>query len=171
MKTRITSPNFRKVKSDVRGKARKKRAAEVAKIEMQYQIVQLRRNGHTHKEIADALGIAPATVGIYLSDILTNTIIKYQESTEEARQMQLEQIDQLTKVYTPLATEVHNETRVDPRTKQEVVISVPPDPIYANLLINLMNRRAKLTALDMPETKKLEVTGMRVYEGVDTSKI
>ncbi len=182
-KTRKASPNFReKAKATLRsgkprgaGKggrgARLTHASAIAEVELRYRIVELRRNGLTHKQISDALGLCPQTIADKLSDILTNTIIKYQGTTEEERQIQLEQIDNLIKTYTPLANDVHNEVRVDQRTKQEVIITVPPDPYYAKVLLDCIRSKAKLLALDIPEVKKLEVTGTRIYPGVNVDEV
>lgn len=171
-KTRKESKRFRSTAKVKGGRnARLTHARAIAEVELKYQIVGLRKDGYTHKQIADQLGISPDTVASKLSDILTNTIIKYQESTEESRQLQVEQLDQLIKTYTPLANEYHNELRLDPRTKQEAIVIVPPDPSFAKVLLDCMNRRAKLLGLDIPEIKKLEMTGIREYVGVDLEKV
>jgi uncharacterized protein YerC len=143
----------------------------VKHIEQRYQIVQLRRDGFTIREIAQTLGIDDSTVCNQLKKALEYAVSQTNETTEESRQLQVERLDLLLKTYKPFATEWHKEERVDPASNARVIIEVPPDPKYANLILQIEMRRSKLLALDVPETKKLDVTGIREYTGVDMDKV
>ncbi len=143
----------------------------VRMIENRYQIVRLRRDGFTIQEIAETLDISAVQVHNQLQIALNISISETAETTEESRQLQIERLDLLLKTYTPFATEWHKETRIDMQTKQEIIVECPPDPKYASLILSIEMRRAKLLALDVPETKKLDVTGVREYLGVDLEQV
>lgn len=146
-------------------------AKTIELIERRYQILELRRDGWNHDQIARCLGVSTATVSLDLKEILNNTLIKNAETTEENRSLQIERLDHLLRTYMPFATDSHREIRVDPLTGKEVIVTIPPSAICAALVLNIEARRAKLLALDVPETKKLEVTGVREYIGVDVDKV
>lgn len=163
------SPKFRepKAKSEV---IALRDAHEVEVIERKYQIVELRRQGYTVIQIARELNISPPTVSRDLKDVLNNTVRLYQESTEESRQLQIERLDKLLKVYIPYAEEPHTEIRQD-MNGNDVFVQVPPNPVYAALVLKIEERRAKLMALDKPENKNDEVSAIREYVGIDMDEV
>ncbi len=140
-------------------------------IEQRYQISEMRRDGFTVREIAIALDISMATVRSSLQKALELAINTTAETTEESRQLQIERLDLLLKTYKPFATEWHKEERIDALSGQAVIIECPPDPKYANLILTIEMRRAKLLALDVPETKRLDVSGVREYVGVKVEDV
>jgi len=146
-------------------------AKAIAVIERRYRVVGLRRDGYTHKEIAEELNISPQTVSQDLKMILTETIIKTEETVEEDRALATARLDKITKAFMPLATEEHYETAVDPVTGKKIAVLVPPDPKFANVILAAETRRAKLRGTDKPELKQLEVSGVRIYEGVDLDQV
>lgn len=141
------------------------------RIERRYQVTSLRRDGYTLRQIAESLNISEATVHYDLVDCLNETIQKYSETTEQSRQLQIERLDQLIQVYTPLATTITRKEVIDGRSGKSVVCIEPPNPIYASLILNIEARRAKLLALDVPEVKKLELTGIREYVGINVEDV
>lgn len=143
----------------------------VRDIETRYQVVTMRRDGYTIQEIADTLGISPYTAHLNLSKSLTETIKNYQETTEESRQIQLDRLDALVKTYTPLA-KGHVEHIPDTSRPGELKeVWVAPNVNAAIFLLNIEQRRSKLLALDVPEVKKLEVSGVREYVGIDLEQV
>lgn len=169
-KVQKMSPDFRRKRVAHPKITNRRNAAAIILIERRYRVVSLRRDGYTVAQIAAELGMDVNTVRNDLTEILDNTIIKYQETVEQARQIQLEQLDQLQKTYTPFAVDVHKErmTLID---GTEVVVTKPPDPIYGKLLLDIISRRSRLMAIDMPEQKKIELTGVRAYIGVDPNDV
>jgi predicted transcriptional regulator len=138
----------------------------VRDIELRYQVVTMRRDGYTIQEIADTLSISQATARLHLTKSLTETIKNYQETTEESRQLQLDRLDALVRTYTPLAkghTEMVPDTN---RPGQMKEVWVAPNVNAGIFLLNIEQRRSKLLALDVPEIKKLEVSGVREYVGI-----
>lgn len=146
-------------------------AGKVVMIQRQFQVIKMRRDGFTVAEIAEAVDCDQSTVRADLQTVLSRALKDTAETTEESRQLQINRLDLLLKTYTPFATEYHCETRLDLLTGLEIIVKVPPNPVYAKLILDIEARRAKLLALDMPEIKKHEVTGIRIYEGVDLSQV
>lgn len=143
----------------------------VRKIQQKFQVITLRRDGHTIAEIAECMGLTMETVRKVEVNVLNEIISVYSETTEEHRQIQLDRLDQLTKVYTPFATQTHKEQVVDPLSGQMIIVEVPPNPGYAALLLKIEERRAKLLSLDVPEVKRLDVTGIREYIGIRMDEV
>lgn len=154
-----------------RGKHKMYDAQAVAVVERRFQIVNMRRDGWTLADIAKELKLSIPTVSKDLKTVVNETLIVSAETADENRQIQIERLDQLIRTYTQYATQSHKEVRIDAATKQEFIAEVPPDPKYANLILAVEARRAKLLALDIPEVKKMEVSGIRLYEGVDLSQV
>ena len=166
-----TSVGFRTVKDLSSGsKGRLTSAKALIRIERSYQIIEMRRDGRTHREIAEALNISTNLVSEILKEVLNKTIIATRETVEEEKQLQLMQIDRLLVTYMKLATEIQ---KIPILTKDgtTVLIEQPPNPAYAGVVTRLMERRAKLLALDTPEQKKAEETGIRVYVGVNMDMV
>jgi DNA-binding CsgD family transcriptional regulator len=140
-------------------------------IERRYQCVYLRRDGYTVQEIADSLGCSAGAVRNCLQEAFKETIEEYSETTEESRQIALDRIDSLIKVYTPLAKGYTTDIPDKDKPGQMKTVEVPPDISAAQFLLALETRRAKLLALDKPEVKKLEVSAIREYIGVDMEQV
>lgn len=146
------------------------RAENVLMLERRYKVLALRRDGYTYPEIANLLEVSLNTVRRDLEAVMGNIASELTETAEEARQLIVERLDKLLKTYMPFATEFHSEAKVMDNGK-EVIVEVPPDPVYAALVLKIEDNRARLLALNMPETKKLEVSGIREYIGVDIEKV
>ncbi len=143
----------------------------VREIEDRYRIVTMRRDGYLVREIAETLGITEGKVRDQLQKSLELTINTLQETTEENRELAIERLDNLLRTYMPIA-KGYVETVPDPdRPGQTKEITIRPNLNAAMFIVNLEARRAKLLALDKPETKKLEVTGIREYAGVDMDAV
>jgi hypothetical protein len=140
-------------------------------VERRYQVMKLRRDGYTIKEIADALNTSVGTIAIDIKTILIDTIEKTAETVEQSREIQAQRLDALVKTYLPLATDSHKELRVDPLTGKDVIVELPPDPKYAQVVLSTEARRSRLLALDKPESKTEEESGIRVYVGVDVDLV
>lgn len=127
---------------------------ELTSIEI--RAVQLRMAGMTFTEIANALGYsnrggAHKAVSRALKKWGWNTVDEY-------RQIELQRLDALTTRYWPAAMgkaerRDENGEIIDPGT--------PPDPNAANMVMRLMERRARLLGLDAPQQIDL---GMNVQE-------
>jgi hypothetical protein len=143
----------------------------VRKIERQYQVMKLRRDGYTAVEIAATVGCAVDTVMLDIRACLNRSLNELKETTEEVREIQLQRLDSFVKTYMPLALDTHKEVRVDMATGEEIIVETPPNPTYAALLLRVEERRARLLALDIPEQKRQEESAVRVYVGIDMSKV
>jgi hypothetical protein len=100
-----------------------------------------------------------------LVDVLTAAVKETAENTEEARQLQVERLDGLLREFyaQSLSTEYQ-----DPDGNTKVT---PGSMGAAAMVLAIESRRAKLQALDVPETKNVNVTGVREYIGVDMDQI
>lgn len=146
----------------------------VQNIELDWQIFEMRRDGHSVDAIARALGVHPETVRKHLQEVLERTVNEMSETAEENRQLQIERLDYLLTKYTKMAYGYKEEAEVlDPLTRKmkKVIQEIPPNMAAASLVLSIEARRSKLLALDMPEVKKLDVTGIREYVGVDIDKV
>jgi len=172
-KTQKTNENFRKYNTADNKKRRAllAQAKAVQVIERRYQVVELKRDGYTHKEIADRLGISIKLVSEDLNFVLNETIEEYKLTTEQERLLQNQRLDQLLKTFTPLATEPRTVVVVDRQTREQRVVEVPPDAEYARLILSIEDRRSRLNGLDAPTKIEADVTAIRRYEGIDLSKV
>lgn len=134
-----------------RAAARMLAAKNIRMMERRYQVVKMRKEGYTTKEIADTLGINVVTVRDDIVRLLKQTITETAETTEENRQLQIERLDGLLKKYYGMA-------EMGSLAAAATVLAIEA-------------RRAKLLALDVPETKKLDVTGIREYVGIDPNDV
>jgi hypothetical protein len=139
-------------------------------IERRYQVVEMRRDGYTILEIAKSLGVTVETIRKDLTQVLNATIEKTAETTEENRQLQIERLDKLLKEYMYLATSRFTKV-LNPTTGVVEDKFVIGSLAAAQMVLGIEMRRAKLLALDVPETRKLEVSGIREYVGVDTEQV
>lgn len=147
------------------------RSQEIYDAERRYQVIKLKRDGYSNYEIA---GIVGCPINQVVADIRTLVDMTEEESAESTiveRRLMIERLDQLVKTYTPYAVESHMEKVVDTRTGAITIIEKPPDPIFAHLLLAIEARRAKALALDRPETKRVQISAIREYVGIDVEKV
>lgn len=143
------------------GRARKEvRAKGLAKVtspqalrilERRYGVWKLRKDGFSVRAIAESLGANEATVREDIVVIAQRISKETAESVEESRFLQVERLDALLVKYQPLA-EGGNLSA-------------------ASMVLNIEARRSKLLALDLPEQKKLDVTGIREYIGINLDDV
>lgn len=126
-------------------------AREMALLERRYQVWTLRTQGYTIRDISASLGISMPTVRDDIITIGKRLAGDLAETVEENRSLQISRLDALLKKYQPLA--------------EGGSLSA------AQMVLSIETRRSKLLALDVPETKKLEVSGVREYVGVDMDQV
>lgn len=142
----------------------------VAVLERRFKIVNLRANGLSLKEIADELRLSVPTVSEDLKTVMEDTVLKTNEDAEVARKLQDMRLDKIVRSHLPIATEAHME-KVKTAGGKEVVVLQPPSTASAQIVLQAEQRRGKLLGLDLPETKRVEISGIREYVGVDLDKI
>ena len=123
----------------------------VRKIERRFQVVTMRREGYTVEEISNALGCSLGSIRTDIQTVLNNTIAVASETVEESRQLQLERLDGILKFHYPLAKDGNLAS--------------------AQVVLQVEARRSKLLALDVPEVRQIQVSGIREYVGVDVSQV
>lgn len=143
----------------------------LAMIERRRKVIIMRRDGWSYDEIAQAVGASVSTIQGDIQYCLEVASTELIESAEHTRELQKSRLDALLKANMPFAVDSHQEVRRDKMTGKEFIVVVPPDPAYANVILKVEERRAKLLALDIPEVKKVEVSGIREYVGIDLEKI
>jgi hypothetical protein len=116
------------------------------KLERQYQVLELRKAGHTIKEIADLLKVGTSVIHGDLVEVLNYTLKDLTINAEQDREMQVQRLDGLLQRYYPLAK--------------------AGNLAAAAMVLQIETRRAKLLSLDVPETKRIEATGIREYVGI-----
>lgn len=137
----------------LRTQARTKGVGQVTSVETarildrRYKVHKMRRDGVPIETIATTLGCAINTVRGDISEVLGQTATALYETVEEARNLEIGRYDALLRQYQPLA-EAGNIAA-------------------ATLVLSISDRRRKLLALDVPEAKVKEETGVRVYVGID----
>jgi len=132
-------------------------AKAVEIIEKRYQAVELRRDGYTIKQIADTMQIGLDQARNLIVEALNFSIEKTNETIEEHRQLQVERLDKLLSQYMPMAAPG---------------VGIPGANLGAAMMVlSVEARRAKLLALDVPETKKHEITAIREYVGIDPDDV
>lgn len=147
-------------------------AKTVEVVQNRYEIVKRRRDGESLQSIAIDLNMSVQQVSLELKSVLVTYVEETQETVEESRALQDMRLDELIRTYLPLATQSHKERAVDRLTGQEVIVTVPPDPKCAGVVLATETRRAKLLGIDKPEPKGAEgETGIRVYVGVNMDKV
>jgi DNA-binding CsgD family transcriptional regulator len=116
-----------------------------------YQVFALRKDGYTIREIAETLNLSEESVHRDLKTVMSRLATELAENVEENRTLQIARLDALLKKYQGLA-EGGNLSA-------------------ASMVLAIETRRSKLLALDVPEQKKLEVTGIREYVGIDLNEV
>lgn len=127
------------------------RATEVKLLERRYQVWGLRKDGYTIKDIAKTLDCGEDSVRSDIVTIAKRIASELAETVEESRTLQVARLDAMLVKYQALA-EAGNMGA-------------------ATLVLSIEARRSKLLALDLPEQKKLEVTGIREYIGVNLDDV
>lgn len=140
-------------------------------IERRRKVILLRAQGWDYEAIAHAIESTVRTVRSDVIECLGIAATELLLTSENERELQKIRLDMLLKTHLTLATDNHVEERIDKNTGTKILISVPPDPAYASIALKVMERQAKLMALDSPEVKKLEVSGIREYLGIDMDKV
>ncbi len=156
------------------GTGRMLAAKAARRIELEFQCFEMRTAGHAIRVIAQTLECDEGTVRNCLESLMTRAATQTNENVEEARQLQMERLDLMLVKYMKLAQGYSEEVDVmDPLSKQMVrkMVTHAPNQGAASLVLAIEARRSKLCALDLPEVKKLEVTGVREYVGVDVNKV
>lgn len=120
-------------------------------LERRYLVWKMRKDGHSVRDIHLTLGHTEETIRGDIVAIAARLAAELGESVEESRFLQVERLDALLKKFQPLAE----------------AGSVPA----ASMVLQIESRRSKLLALDMPEVKKLDVTGIREYVGVNLDDV
>lgn len=155
------------------------------KIVNEWQCFEMRRDGYSYMEISRALEITPGIVRRHLEAAYSRTLNELQETVEEARQLEIERLDALVVTYSKLAhgykevvdVPVMNAAGNPIKDNDGNIITMPkevqhaPNMGAASILLSVQARRAKLLALDAPEVKKIEHSGIREYVGVDISQV
>lgn len=111
----------------------------------------MRRQGYTLEDIADTLKCAVETVRTDLAEVLSRTASKMLETTEEMREQELDRYRSLLKFHQPLA-EAGNLAS-------------------AGLVITISREIRKLMAVDKPEEKREQESGIRVYVGINMEDV
>lgn len=122
-------------------------AENVADLERRYRVWSLRKDGYSYREISVALGITESIAKSDVTVIAKRLVSDLGETVEESRMIQVVRLDALIKKYHPMAEQGNLSA--------------------AAMVLAIEARRSKLLALDTPETKKLDVTGIRQYVGVN----
>lgn len=120
-------------------------------LERRYSVWSLRKQGFSVHDIAATTGHTEDTVRKDIVTIAERMAKELGESVEESRFLQVERLDALLVKFQPLAE----------------AGSVPA----ASMVLQIEARRSKLLALDMPEQKKLDVTGIREYVGINIDDV
>jgi hypothetical protein len=143
----------------------------IKKVELRRKVMDLKRHGWSPDEIGDALNVSSSLVRSTIIDCLNLSIKECALDTYQERRMQEERLDALLKINMPAATQIQQKVVIDRVTGKERVIEVQPDPVYTNTVLKIEERRAKLLNLDVAETKKLEVSGVREYVGLNIDDV
>jgi hypothetical protein len=120
-------------------------------LERRYQVWKLRKDGHTIREIAQTINVSEPTVRDDIVTIAKRIASELSETVEESRTLQVARLDAMLVKYQALA-EAGNMGA-------------------ATLVLSIEQRRSKLLALDLPENRKLEVTGIREYVGINLDEV
>lgn len=95
---------------------------------LRQQILELRLTGKTVRDIASIVGKSPTRVHQILVSSLAEMNAVAADTAEQIAQIELERLDKIFDALYPMRS----------------------DPEYANALIRVMDRRAKLTGIDKP---------------------
>jgi transposase len=124
----------------------KAEADEVKAAELRSEAVELKKAGHTYREIAQALGVSLASAHGYVKQAVADLAEHTLEETEDMRRLENERLEAI-------------QVKLWPERG---------DPKVASVLVQLSRRRAAINGLDRPQ--KLEVGGDLGLR-VDVSKL
>lgn len=172
MRKTKTNPNgavkvtaTRKVRRALRVSTKSLQAKKVAQLERRFKVVQLRAKGCSLNEIAEELGIAATTASEDLIAVMEDTVMATNEQVEHVRKLQDMRLDMVVKAHLPFATEI-KKTPIKDATGRVHIIDMPPSTASAQIVLQTEQRRGKLLGLDVPEIKRMEISGIREYVGV-----
>jgi predicted transcriptional regulator len=140
-------------------------------IENRRKALNLRAQGWTYNDIGEVLGASAGVISEMVRSALNLSLSDMKESTEEVRELQNTRLDMIVKGHMPFASEITQEIVEDKATGERIVVSRPPRVDSAMTVLKAEERRSKLLALDVPEIKKLEVSGIREYVNIDISQV
>lgn len=120
-------------------------------LQTRWSIWEMRKDGHSVHDIAKTMEMSEETVRGHIVTIGQRLAKDMSESVEENRSLAIDRLDALLLKYQAQAE--------------------GGDKAAAALVLSIESRRAKLLALDMPEQRRLEVTGIREYVNVDLDKV
>lgn len=120
-------------------------------LQRRYSVWSLRKQGHSVRVISETLGHGEETIRGDIVIIAQRLSKIMGESVEESRFLQIERLDALLVKFQPLAESGSVQA--------------------ASMVLQIEARRSKLLALDLPEQKKLEVTGIREYVGINLDEV
>jgi len=120
-------------------------------LERRYKVMKLRKDGLPLHEIAAILDCAPETIRNDIRDVMGKTAQEMLETADEARVLERARYEAMIKVYQP-AAEAGNMAA-------------------AQLILNISRELRKMEAIDKPEEKKTEESGVRVYVGIDIDQV
>lgn len=121
-------------------------------LQRRWSIWEMRKDGHSVRDIAKTLRIAEDTVRADIVTIGQRMAVDLAENVEESRSLAISRLDALLLTYQDLAVN-------------------KKDKGAAALVLSIEARRAKLLALDTPEKKSLEVSGIREYVNIDLDQV
>ena len=145
------SPNKVRDRPNPRVKRSPLSPANCIRIEQEFQALELRKRGYTYKEIADTMGIYVTLVTSLLEDVLTRHVKACQETVENVRLLEAERLDCMYK-------SIHDGIEKGSLGHVDIGLKV-------------MQRRAKMLGVDMPESKDIKVSGIREYVGIDIGQV
>ena len=120
-------------------------------LERRYKAMCMRKDGLQLHQIAAALDCGLDTVKHDLQEVLGQTATALYENTEEARNLERARYDALFTRYQPLAE--------------------AGDKAAAMIVLQISKELRRMEALDKPEEKRTEETGVRVYVGIDIDAV
>jgi hypothetical protein len=120
-------------------------------LERRYKAMCMRKDGVPMHKIAEMLGCGTETIKHDLQEVLGQTATALFENTEEARNLERSRYDALFARYQPLAE--------------------AGDKAAAMIVLQISKELRRMEALDKPEERRTEETGVRVYVGIDIDAV
>lgn len=110
-------------------------AARVQAAERRLEALRLRRDGYTYQQIASALGVSVSRAHDLVTGAYRQLREELSETADDALQLDLSRLDGLLRAHWPRAVGAGAE---------------PPDPKSAEVVLKMIDRRARLLGLDAP---------------------
>lgn len=117
--------------------------------ERELQCLDLKRSGHSFREIGLALDITEQGASKAFKRAMNRTIVKTAETVEEIKATELARLDGLIKAHWPFAVGAVE----DPKRPGSMLA---PDPVRAGVIFRAMERRSALLGLDAPRVIKID---------------